>query len=173
MKIIITVLIYLFITVNAFSQHRVDTVEVMKIANAYIVLQQFNTSLDSKTIADIINQGKVSSRILKSQGFKQLFFFTITTKAGLDSVLINNCEGRKYEKIINTYTYTYVFGYNTTNNTLYKLSGFEDNDFYALYKSLRDFKSDDLDYSVVKKGKKIEKYFHVEGSGLSYKKKGA
>jgi hypothetical protein len=69
--------------------------------------------------------------------------------------------------IASFYNGSYIFGYNTTNNTLYKLVGFKENDFTELYKSLKDFKSDELQDSDLKKRKKFLEKFGIEGVDLN------
>jgi len=154
---------------NSFSQTIIlsDTSGVVRIANAYIIMQQYATNgLDIKTISEVILYQRISVNSLKSKGFRDIVFFSITTKAKMDTIFVNNfCEKRK-EIITSDYNSTYTFGYNTTNNTLYKLLGFKDNDFIELYKSLTDFKAYNLTKNDIKKYRRFIKTFYIEGVDL-------
>ena len=144
-----------------------DTSDFVRISNAHIIFQQYGSgNLNSKTLSNVILYQRILAKPLKSKGFRDIVFFSISTRARMDTLFINNSCEKSNELIASAYNYTYIFGYNVINHTLYKLSGFKDNDFLELHNSLKDFREYELDERDYKKYKKFMKNFEVEGLAL-------
>lgn len=159
-------LVFVLSYFNSFAQINdvSDTSGFVRLANAHVILHQFGAgSLNYKILSDAILYQRITSKQLKSKGFRDIIFFSITTKAKSDTLFVNNSWENRNEVIISDFNYTYIFGYNVVNNTLYKLSGFKDNDFLELFMSLKDFKDYNLSDNDYKKYRKFKNKFYIEG----------
>ena len=106
-----------------------DTSQV--ILNAKMNIIKFNNSERTKEILIGLINSKCNYSFLQARGFNNVVFFSINLSH--DTIANNTFSYR----VGNNYDYNFIFGYNIINHTIYKLKGFEINDFGALYNFLK------------------------------------
>ena len=126
-----------FLTTSSYAQ-KVDSSLVFLKAKIDILSSQ-NYCLTKSDYIDIMN-GNMTYNVLKSEGFIDIFFFEVfVDPISRNDTLSMIFSGPLYRK------YYFVFGYNIVNNQIYKLVGFNNNDFELLYKFLfRDYSDSKL-----------------------------
>lgn len=150
----------------------VDTMQLIRYANIQVVASQGLNFSDADLIAEMILSLPISYKILKSEGFRNIIFFSIESTPRFDTIF--GALNPKFENqiVINPYMQKYTFAYNVLSRDLYRISGFKCNDFNEFYKTFNDVKSTELSSKSFKNKHRITKNFFIENVDLGclYKK---
>ena len=148
------------ITISSKSQVPFDTARFVLLTKLNI--SRLNNINSDASDIDRITRSEVYYRILKSTGFGPIIFFEFDTKKGYNG---NEIDISKL--LFEIYDSSFIIGINTINGDLYRLKGFEINDFSFLFKQLNTFH--DATYfedSYLKSKKKFLDFFSVAGLDL-------
>lgn len=146
-----------------FSQdYSFDTAQM--ILNAKMNVVSFDNS--NKSREEIINiiDSKVKYFTIKSKGFgNHLVFFRLITEP------LHNCDSNNYfSDPKNKYDSSFIFAYNSKNHEIYRLKGFNENDFKAFFNHLGSFIDfvNSSSFDLTSK-KRFLKTFYIEGVDLN------
>lgn len=134
---IMLILVFVFLLLKVSSQE-IDTNNI--IMNAKFNIINFNKGDRNKDFYIKFIDYKPNYKFLQSKGFFNIVFFQINTnyKDFIPNDYIYRINSSndtfKLRNILWFYNYTFIFGYNKTNGDLYKLKGFEKNDFEKIFK---------------------------------------
>jgi len=148
------------IAISSKSQTPFDTARFVLLAKLNISRLN-NINSDASDIDRIIHS-EVYYRTLKSTGFGPIIFFEFDTRKGYNGNEINLSR-----LLFEIYDSSFIIGVNTINGDLYRLKGFEINDFPFLFKQLNTFH--DAIYfedNYLKSKKKFLDFFYVSGLDL-------
>ena len=154
MKNAICIHICLMLSYLSISQNQSPDTNLMTLKAKIKLVEHIDLIKNEEQICSFLSR-PITYKLLQSQGFSDnIIFFEIHLDIdSFDAFMIN---------------YNFIFAFNAKTEEIYRLKGFEQNDFYTFFISL---KYDNIDYSHanvsdLKTSKKFTHAFYVEGLDL-------